>query len=240
MAGARVVVIGGGFIGVEVAASLAARGCAVVVLERAAALWGGTLGSAVSEWAMGRLAGAGVEVRLEASVTSIGPDAVAVAEASLPADLVVAGVGVAPRVELAVAAGLAVDDGVVVDERQAAAADAIFAAGDVARPGDGPRVEHWHAARESGERAALAMLGQPVPPRRAPWVFSEFAEATLDVVGWAPRWDALDVRDGWIAYLVEGHVAQLAILDGAVPVDAARSFVEQRPAAARLAELAGA
>ena len=240
IAGARAVVIGGGFIGVEVAASLAARGCAVVVIERAAALWGGTLGSAVSEWAMGRLARAGVEVRLEASVTSIGPDAVAVAEASLPADVVIAGVGVAPRVELAVAAGLAVDDGVVVDERQAAAAGAVFAAGDVARPDDGPRVEHWHAARESGERAAMAMLGQPVPPRRAPWVFSEFADATLDVVGWAPRWDDLDVRDGWIAYLVDGRVAQLAILDGAVPVDAARTFVEQRPAAARLAELAGA
>lgn len=236
-AGARVVVIGGGFIGVEVAASLAARGCIVTVLERAAALWGGTLGPMVSEWAKERLAGAGVEVRLEAGVITIGPKEVVATDATPRADLVVAGVGVAPRAELAAAGGLAIDDGVLVDERQATSDPAVFAAGDAARPTDGPRIEHWHAARESGERAAMGMLGHPMPPRRPPWVFSEFADATLDVVGWAPVWDDLVVRDGWVAYLVAGLVAQLAILDGAVPVAAARSFVEQAPALGRLAEL---
>ena len=71
-------------------------------------------------------------------------------------------VGVTPRTELASAAGLAVDDGILTDALHRTSAPAVFAAGDVARVA-GRRVEHWHAAREGGERAALAMLGEPVP-----------------------------------------------------------------------------
>ncbi|MGH2456189.1 MAG: FAD-dependent oxidoreductase, partial [Candidatus Limnocylindria bacterium] len=237
LAGSRAVVIGGGFIGVEVAASLASRGVAVIVLELSDGLWGGSLGPGVSDWAAGRLAAAGVDLRLGAAVSAVESAGVRVGEELLPADFVVAGVGVTPRVELAAAAGLAVDDGIVVDGRQQASTAGIFAAGDVARPVDGPRVEHWHAAREAGERAALAMLGEAVPPRRAPWVFSEFAGAKLDVVGWSPRWDELLARDGLVAYVVGGRVAQLAVLDGAVEVEAARAFVERSPSPSRLAEL---
>jgi 3-phenylpropionate/trans-cinnamate dioxygenase ferredoxin reductase component len=224
----RVVVIGGGFIGVEVAASLAARGSAVVVLESGPALWAAQLGDTVSDWALDHLHRAGVAVRFRASASAIGPSGVHVGDELLPADLVVAGVGVSPRVELATAAGLEVDDGIVVTEEQRTSAAAIFAAGDVARPADGPRVEHWHAAREAGDRAALAMIGAPVPARRAPWVFSEFADATLDVVGWAPRFDELDVRDGVVAYRAAGRVVQVALLDAAVHVPAARELVERR------------
>jgi 3-phenylpropionate/trans-cinnamate dioxygenase ferredoxin reductase subunit len=133
---------------------------------------------------------------------------------------------VAPRVELAVEAGLEVDDGIVVDETQRSSVEGVCAAGDVARPRNGVRVEHWHAAREAGERAALAILGDPVPPRRAPWVFSEFAGAKLDVVGWAPRWDELVPLSGAWAYLVDGRVAQVAIVDSQLPVEAVRALVE--------------
>jgi 3-phenylpropionate/trans-cinnamate dioxygenase ferredoxin reductase subunit len=227
-AGSRAVVIGGGFIGVEVAGSLAARGAAVTVVEVADALWAGSLGPAVSDWAARRLAEAGVQLRLGAACESIGPPGVRLAGEQLPADFVVAGVGVAPRVDLAMAAGLEVDDGILVDEAQRTSADGILAAGDVARPRDGVRVEHWHAARESGERAALAMLGEPLPARRAPWVFSEFAGAKLDIVGWAPEWDEIVALDGGWAYVMKGRVAQLAIAD-AMPVEAARALIETRP-----------
>jgi hypothetical protein len=105
----------------------------------------------------------------------------------------------------------------------------VFAAGDMARPRDGTRIEHWHAAREAGERAALAMLGAELGPRPAPWVFSEVAGTTLDVVGWAPSWDELRPVPGGFAYLVDGHVAQLAIIDGALPVEAARTLLASRP-----------
>lgn len=234
-AGTRAVVVGGGFIGVEVASSLAVRGVTVTVLELGSALWSGSLGEALSDWAVEQLAGAGVEVRLGSAASRISADAVWVGEEELGAAVVLAGVGVAPRVELAMAAGLEVDDGVVVDDAQRTSAPGIFAAGDMARPRDSLRVEHWHAAREAGERAALGMLGQPVPLRRAPWIFSEVGGATLDVVGSAAAWDEVVELDGVLAYLLGDTIVQLAVLDGALPIEEARAFVEQRPAKVELA-----
>jgi NADPH-dependent 2,4-dienoyl-CoA reductase/sulfur reductase-like enzyme len=238
VAGARAVVIGGGFIGVEVASSLAARGLSVTLLERSAALWAGSLGEPLSAWAVERLSTSGVAVRLSTPVSAIGADGVAVGNETLAADLVLAGVGVEPRVELARDAGLEVDDGVVVDAGQRTSAAGIFAAGDMARPRDGVRVEHWHAARESGERAALAMLDLPVPPPRAPWIFSEVAGITVDVVGVADAWDEAVTHGGVHAYLSGGRVAQVAIIDGAIEVGAARRLVEERGTPQQLAALA--
>jgi NADPH-dependent 2,4-dienoyl-CoA reductase/sulfur reductase-like enzyme len=227
--GSRAVVIGGGFIGVEAAGSMASRGVVVAVVEVADALWGGALGPEVSAWAAERLGAAGVELRLGAACESVRPDGVGLVGERLPADLIVAGVGVAPRTQLAAAAGLRVEDGIVVDEGGWTSAEGILAAGDVARPEGGPRVEHWHAAREAGERAALSILGEPLPPRRAPWVFSEFAGAKLDVVGWAQRWDEIVTPPGVVGYVVAGVVVQLAVLDAAVPIEDARALVEGNP-----------
>ena len=67
---------------------------------------------------------------------------------------------------------------------------------------------------------------QPLPARRTPWVFSEFAGAKLDVVGWAPRWDEIMPLDGGWAHLVDGQVAQLAIIDSRLPIEAARALIE--------------
>jgi 3-phenylpropionate/trans-cinnamate dioxygenase ferredoxin reductase subunit len=235
--GARAVVIGGGFIGVEVASSLAARSLSVSVVEVAYALWGGTMGQPLSDWALERLAAAGVDVRLGARCESVTADGVRLADASLAADLVVAGVGVVPRVGLAADAGLEVDNGVLVDDEQRTSARDIFAAGDMARPRNGARVEHWHSAREAGERAALAMIGQPVPPRRPPWVFSEVGGTSLDVVGLAPTWDDIVELDGGFAFVDGGRVTQIAILGGAFPVEDARSFVERGVTPDQLSEL---
>ncbi|HEX2193644.1 MAG TPA: NAD(P)/FAD-dependent oxidoreductase [Candidatus Limnocylindria bacterium] len=217
--GASAVVVGGGFIGVEASAALAERKVAVTLLCASDQLWGGAFGAAVSAWATERLRTVGVHVRFGAAITSL--DGVA-------AELVVAGVGVQPRVELAVSAGLEVDDGVVVDGSQQTSIPRLYAAGDVARTGNRPRVEHWHAARDSGERAGLAIAGAPLPPTRAPWIFSEFAGAKLDAVGWAaPGAPEVDVLPGVIGYLVGDRVGQLAILDGAVDVAAARLLVDR-------------
>jgi NADPH-dependent 2,4-dienoyl-CoA reductase/sulfur reductase-like enzyme len=235
VAGARAVVIGGGFIGVEVASSLAARDLAVTVVERTPTLWAGSLGERLSEWAVEHLDAAGVTVRQSTPVSSIGSEGVVLEDEVLPADLVLAGVGVEPRVGLAQAAGLDVDDGVLVDPGQRTSAPDIFAAGDVARPRDGVRVEHWHAARESGERAALAMLDLEVPATRAPWIFSEVAGVTVDVVGVAVDWDDALVRAGVHAYLAGGRVVQVAVIDGAVEVEAARRLVEEGGTAEQLA-----
>jgi 3-phenylpropionate/trans-cinnamate dioxygenase ferredoxin reductase subunit len=229
VAGQRAVVIGGGFVGVEVASSLATRGMAVTMIELADALWAGSLGTELSAWALARLAEAGVAVRLSAACEAVTDAGVRLVDETLPADLVVAGVGVTPRVELAAVAGLEVDDGVLVEDGQRTSAAGIFAAGDMARPRGGARIEHWHAARETGERAALAMLDAELPPRPAPWVFSEVAGTTLDVVGWAPTWDEVVEVPGGFAYLVGGRVAQLAIIGSAIPVEAARELMASWP-----------
>jgi 3-phenylpropionate/trans-cinnamate dioxygenase ferredoxin reductase subunit len=246
--GATAVVIGGGFIGIEVAAALADRGMAVVLLEREEVLWGGSLGPLVGAWAERVLAGAGVAVRLGERVSRIEPGAVIVqggrpAGERIEADLVVAGVGVRPRVELAAAAGLEVDDGILIDDRQATSDPAIFAAGDVARPRGGGRVEHWHAARETGERAALAMLGEAPPARRAPWIYSDFAGAHLDVIGQgAADTEAHTIGDPAsnrfaVAHAAGGQVVRIAVVNGVVAVDDARPFVEGRGQASELATL---
>jgi 3-phenylpropionate/trans-cinnamate dioxygenase ferredoxin reductase component len=247
-AGARAVVIGGGFIGVEVASSLAERGAAVTVLELAPALWGGVLGEELSEWAASRLRAAGIDLRLGVAASHLEAGAVWVGDERLPADVTLAGVGVTPAVELAVAAGLEVCDGIVVDERHEASRPGVFAAGDVASSphplADGAhiRVEHWHAARESGERAALALLGEALPARRAPWVFSEVAGVAVDVVGWGPEWDAtarLGRGDAFtLAYLRGSRVVQAAIVGGHLPVDSVRSLAERAGDVGALRELA--
>jgi 3-phenylpropionate/trans-cinnamate dioxygenase ferredoxin reductase subunit len=226
--------VGGGFIGVEVAAALAARGVEVTLLERGAALWGGSFGTAVSEWAAAVLRSAGVTVRLGEPVVAVAAGAVRLRGESLPSDLVVAGVGVEPRVELGRAGGIRIDDGVVVDDAQRTSATNLFAAGDVARAAGRPRGEHWHAAREDGERAALALLAEPLPPRRAPWIFSEFAGHKLDAFGETMGCDEMPVAAGVHAFTRGGRVAGLVILDGAITPDAARSFVELGPSVDQL------
>jgi NADPH-dependent 2,4-dienoyl-CoA reductase/sulfur reductase-like enzyme len=240
--GARVTVIGGGFIGVEVASGLAAIGLRPTILELGGRLWAGTLGDELEAWARTRLANAGIEVRSGAAVTRLGDEAAWVGDERHDHAFAIAGIGVHPRTDLAEAAGLDVDDGVLTDDAHRASHAAVWAAGDVARVG-GRRIEHWHAAREGGERAALSMLGKPNPAPRAPWVFSEVAGDLLDIVGWAPAWDETrmlgDAGEGRfaVAYLSGGRVLQVAVVNGAIPVEAARAFVERGPASGELDEL---
>lgn len=224
--GGRAVVVGGGFIGIEVASALAALGLATAVVERADAFWAGSLGPELSAWATGQLKAVGVEVRLGATVTGIEPGAVMIGTERMAADVLVIGVGVRPRTGLAERAGLALDDGIVTDAAHRTSHPAAWAAGDVARV-DGRRIEHWHAAREGGERAAAAMLGLPISVPRAPWLFSEVAGASLDVFGSARNWDeARWVRPASVlAYVSEGRIVQIAAIGGVIPAEVARAMV---------------
>ena len=175
-----------------------------------------------------------------AAVTRLTDDAAWVGDERHDHAFAIAGTGVTPRTELAEAGGLDVGDGVLTDADHRTSHPSVWAAGDVARI-DGRRIEHWHAAREGGERAALSMLGKPLPPPRAPWVFSEVAGELLDVVGWAPIWDeTITLGNGdrfGVAYLAERRVIQLAIVNGALPVEEARAFIERRPPVGELDRL---
>ena len=232
-AGERAVVIGGGFIGVEVASALAARGVAVTLLELSGALWAGTLGDALAGWAARRLRDADIDLRLGTAAGGVGPRGVTLADGEqLEAGIVLAGVGVTPRVELAASAGIAVGDGVLVDAAGRTNETHVWAAGDVASV-EGLRVEHWHAAREAGERVARSILGEPVPPVRAPWVFTEVTGVTVDVVGVAGEVDdeivfgvPSDDRFG-TALLAAGRPVQVASVGGWADVDVLRSLLER-------------
>ena len=237
-AGASAVVIGGSFIGIEVASSLAAIGLRPAIIEAGSQLWGGRMGAALADWASVVLARAGIQVRTSAAVSSIDTDAVMVGAERIPAELVVAGIGAVPLDDLARSAGLHVADGVVVGDDHRSSHPAIWAAGDVARV-DGSRFEHWHAARDGGARAARSMLGLPLEPRQAPWVFTEVAGIPLDVVGDPPGWD----REEWLldgrvlAHELGGRVVRLASIDGAVEAGRLRAVLAAGlgPAAARAA-----
>lgn len=226
--GAAATVIGGGFIGVEVASALATLGLRPTIIEMADRLWGGSLGASLATWGVDRLRAAGIVVKLGSAVTTLDRGSAWIGEERLDHAFAVAGIGVRPRVGLAERAGLALDDGIVTDSAQRTSRPGIWAAGDVARV-DGHRVEHWHAAREAGERAALSMLGLPVPSLPTPWLFSEVAGVSIDVFGNALRWsEELWVRDGSaLAYLDGGRIVQLAIAGSAIDPAVARALVER-------------
>ena len=170
----------------------------------------------------------GVAFRIGRSVTSLSSRGVQAGDDLLRAAFVVAGVGVAPRDELAAAAGIAVRDGVVTDTAGRTSHPAVWAVGDVARVA-GLRVEHWHAAREAGARTAAALLGAAETRRRAPWIFSELAGSSLDIFGVAASWEEERwLADGAVlAYTVAGRIVQLASFGGALLPEAGRSLVER-------------
>jgi 3-phenylpropionate/trans-cinnamate dioxygenase ferredoxin reductase subunit len=202
--GGSVVVIGAGWIGAEVAASARQRGLEVTVvapesvpLER---VLGAELGAVYRDihhdHGVRLLLGTGVEAfeggaAVERVRTSDGR--------ALECDFVVVGVGVAPRVQLAEAAGLAVGDGVLVDEQLRTSAPDVFAAGDVANAhhpfyGERIRVEHWANALNQGPAAARAMLGGPEAYDALPYFFSDQYDVGMEYAGFARTWDRVVFR----------------------------------------------
>ncbi|RIJ87929.1 pyridine nucleotide-disulfide oxidoreductase [Ralstonia solanacearum] len=201
--GARVVVIGGGFIGLEVAASARALGCAVCVVERGPRLLGRAVPAALAERVDALHRRHGVEIRLAATPVALhavpGTDAVGAVELAggerLPCDTVVVGIGIVPNVALAQAAGLAVDNGIVVDATLRTADAAIYAAGDVCAfpavlSGRSMRQETWRNAEDQARTAAANMLGAGLRFDALPSFWSDQYDHTLQVCGepaWAER-----------------------------------------------------
>lgn len=203
-----VVVIGASFIGLEAAAALRARGAAVTVVGPEPVPLARVLGEQVGAFVRRVHEAKGVMFELGRKPAKITADAVVLDDGrALPAALVVMGVGVKPRLDLAQAAGLTVDRGVVVDE-QLRAAPGVFAAGDIARyPWNGQRVriEHWQVAVRHGQAAARAMLGRP-GRRDVPFFWSQHHDVTLGYVGHAEAFGPpeihgdLEARDAHVVY----------------------------------------
>jgi 3-phenylpropionate/trans-cinnamate dioxygenase ferredoxin reductase component len=200
----RVAVVGTGWIGSEVAASLRQLGREVVLVGQGTVPLEHVLGAEVGLVYRDAHADHGVELVLGTGVVALrGKDRVEEVVTSdgrtIPCDLVVVGVGVAPSTELAEKAGLAVGNGVVVDERLETSVPGVYAAGDVAAAwhpwiGSRLRVEHWSNALHQGPCAARNMLGIATPYERVPYFFSDQYELGMEYSGYATGQDEVVFR----------------------------------------------
>ncbi len=189
--GRRLIVIGGGFIGLELAATARQRGTEVTLLEAQSRLLARGVPAAIADLLAERHRAEGVDLRLDARIECVTEAGVHLLDGTLlPADLVVIGIGAIPNIELAAAAGLAIDNGIAVDATLRTSDPHIFAAGDccafpLPRLGRRVRLESWRAAQELGALAARNMLGQAVPLALTPWFWSDQYDLTLQVAGLA-------------------------------------------------------
>jgi apoptosis-inducing factor 3 len=222
----RVVVIGLGFIGMEVAASLRERGLAVTVVGREAVPFEKQLGEKVGQAFVGLHQQHGVEFRLNTGVQALaGEQAVesVILETGerLDADFVVLGLGVRPATDFI--QGIALnDDGSVTVDRNLRAGNDLYAAGDIARyvyRGQDLRVEHWRVAQQHGRVAALNMMGKTEPYDAVPVFWTIQYLKTLDYIGHATSWDDVVLhgdmeKPEFLAYYVkDGRVAAAAGFD---------------------------
>ncbi len=202
--GRRLVVVGSGWIGAEIAASARQKGCDVTMIEMAALPLERVLGPEVGQIYLDIHREHGVEFLPETTVERFeGGKAVERVTtqdgASIESDFVVVGIGVAPRTGLAEGANLTIDNGIVVNARLETSVPGVFAAGDIANAehpfyGRHVRVEHWANALKQGPVAARAMLGQDVSYEETPYFFSDQYEIGMEYSGYATEWDEVVFR----------------------------------------------
>ena len=243
VAGRRIVVVGGGFIGSEVAAALASNGKDVTMVFPEEAIGARTFPRDLAAYVTRSYEERGVVVRRGEGIAAVdarGDETVVrtAAGAELVCDAVVAGLGVRPDTALAEAAGLRCEDGILVDERLETSAPDVFAAGDVARfpseaLGELVRVEHEDAALTMGRAAGQVMAGEDRRYRHLPFFYSDLFDLGYEAVGRLDsRLEAIATwktpfREGVVYYLDRGLVRGVLLWGIFGQVDAARELIER-------------
>jgi 3-phenylpropionate/trans-cinnamate dioxygenase ferredoxin reductase subunit len=200
--GKRLAVVGGGYIGLEVAAVAVKHGLDVTVFEALDRVMARAVSKPVSDFFEAAHRAAGVKLLLNTGVEAFEGEGhltgVKAGGKSYPADIALVGIGVVPNMELAAEAGLKCEDGIVVDLNCATDDPAIFAAGDctwhIGREGVCLRLESVQNAIDQAKHAALAMMGKPKPYREVPWFWSDQYDLKLQIAGLARRSDTIVVR----------------------------------------------
>jgi 3-phenylpropionate/trans-cinnamate dioxygenase ferredoxin reductase component len=226
---ARALVIGGGWIGLEVAAAARKLGAEVTLIEAGARLCARAAPKEVSAFLLSLHRSHGIDVRLATTIASMdGRQTRLSTGEALDPTCIVAGIGVAPSTSLAAAAGLQVDNGIVVDSQLRTSAPDIFAAGDVANrtreDGATRRLESWDNAQKHGIAAARAMLDKPVAHERFPWFWSDQHGANVQLLGqFAEDQEALPVASNGGAARVILY-RRRGVVEGAVGINAGREI----------------
>ena len=243
--GKKLVVIGGGWIGLEVAATARKLGASVVVVEGLDRLCARSVPPAISAFLRARHEREGVDIRLGAGVKAIedrGALVVRLADgSSLEADAVVAGIGLEPDVALARDAGLTVDNGILVDEQCRTSDPDVFAAGDCANTplpclGRRVRLESWANAQNQAIVAAKAALGQDVCYDELPWFWSDQYDVNLQLLGLPARWPEPVVRGDPASgsfsqfYLDDDRIVAIVAVNAPRDLRAAKKLVQTRKA----------
>ncbi|WP_220471176.1 NAD(P)/FAD-dependent oxidoreductase [Cohnella cholangitidis] len=222
--GKRVAVIGGGFIGLEVAASAVTKGCEVTLVEVAPRILMRGVPEQIAAMVEERHRAAGVQFKIGLMIDSVdkevgGEYVISLADGTtVRCDVIVTGIGAIPEMTLAVASELEVDNGVKVNELLATGDPDIFAAGDCCSfphplyGGKRIRLEAWRNAQDQGTHVAGNMLGASAPYAALPWFWSDQYDQTLQVAGLSESTDTTVVRDLGEAGKLFFHVSAEGIL----------------------------
>ncbi|AHH17693.1 putative putidaredoxin reductase [Nocardia nova SH22a] len=240
--GARVLIVGAGLIGAEVASTAVDLGCSVDLIDPVSPPLRAVVGDRLADWLHERHRQRGVRTR-QVTLESL-QDNGSAAQArtsdgeSGDFDVVVLGVGMVPDTALATAAGLRTDRGVLVDENLVTGNPSVLAVGDAARvQRDGtvlPRTEHWEQAQRDGQRAAATILGSAPPAEGAAWFWTDRHGSHVEVTGSLGAAETTVVRGEFgspqfaVLGLARGLVVGAAGVDDSATVRAARRLIDRR------------